>query len=77
MSATDVLPVRGDYKLWPYRNYIVSVVRFHLSVDAVTKCTITKMENMATCFLKEWLSLPRSATYAILYYLGMCCPSIV
>jgi len=71
-----VLPVRGEYKLWLYRNYIVSLLRFHLSVDAVTKGTVTKMENLATRHLKKWLSLPRSATRAILYYPGMCCSSI-
>ena len=76
LSATDVLPVQGEYKLWLYRNYIVSLLRFHLSVDAVTKSAVTKMENLATRHLKKWLSLPRSATRTILYYPGMCCCSI-
>jgi len=70
LSDTDVLPI---YKLWLYYNYIVSVLRFHLSVDAVTKSTITKMENMTIRYL---LALPRSATCAILYYPGVCCPSV-
>jgi len=50
-----------------------SLLRFHLSVDAVTKGAVKNMENMATRHLKKWLSLPRSATSAIS---GMCCPSI-
>ena len=33
LSTTDLLPIRGEYKLWLYRNYIVSLLRFHLSVD--------------------------------------------
>ena len=70
LSATDVLPVRGEYKLWLYHNYIVSLIRFHLSVDAVTKGAVTNMENVATRYLKKWLSLPRSATHAILYYIS-------
>ena len=37
----------------------------HLSVDAITKCVITKLENLATRYLKR---LPRSVTHAILYY---------
>jgi len=78
LSATDVLPVYGEYKLWLYHNYIVSLLRFHLSVDAVTPAAgaISKLENMATRYLKKWLSLQRSATRAILYYPGLCCPSI-
>jgi len=29
-----------------------------------------------TRYLKKWLILPRSATCAVLYYPGVCCPSI-
>ena len=32
--------------------------------------------NIATRFLKKWLHLPRSATRVVLYYPGVCCPSI-
>ena len=78
LSTIDVLPIRGEYKLWLYRNYVISLLRFHLSVDAVTKGAVTKMENMTTryVYLKRWLGLPKSATRAVLYYPGMCCPSI-
>ena len=76
LSTTDVLPIRGEYKLWLYRNYIIFLLCFHLSVDAVTKGAVTKMENMATRYLKKWLGLPKSATRAMLYYPGVCCPSI-
>jgi len=48
LSTTDVLPVWGEYKLWLYRNYIVSLLRFHLLVDVVMKGAVTNMENMAT-----------------------------
>ena len=76
LSASDSLPIRGEYKLWIYRNYILSLTRFHLCVDAVSRGTISKLESIATRFLKKWLNLPRSATRVILYYPGVCCPSI-
>ena len=59
-------------------SYIVSLPRFHLSVHDVTPGAISKMENMATHYLKKWLSLPISATCtcAILYYPGLCCPNV-
>jgi len=76
LSTVDSLPIRGEYKLWLYRNYVISLLRFHLSVDAITKGTITKLENLATRYLKRWLGLPRCATRAILYYPGVCCPSL-
>ena len=53
LSATDLLSIRGEYKLWLYRNYIVSLLRFHLSVDAITKSAIGKLENLATHYLKK------------------------
>ena len=58
LSSTDLLPVRGEYKLWLYRNYIVSLLRFHLSVDSITTRAVSKMENIATRHLKKWLNLP-------------------
>ena len=76
LTATDILPIRGEYKLWIYRNYIISLLRFCLCVDAVSSCTISKLESIATRFLKKWLKLPRCASRVILYYPGVCCPSI-
>ena len=58
LSATDTLHIRGEYKLWIYRNYILSLLRFSLSVDAVTPTAISKMESMVTHYLKKWLHLP-------------------
>ena len=49
---------------------------FHLTVDYVCPSAITKMENLAVKYLKQWLRLPRSATRVILYYPGVCSPSI-
>ena len=45
-------------------------------MDAVTPTAISKMESMATRYLKRWLHLPRSATRVVLYYPGICCPSV-
>ena len=76
LSATDSLPIRGEYKLWIYRNYIISLLRFRLCVDAITNHTIKKLESTVTRYLKKWLQLPRNATRVILYYPGICCPSV-
>ena len=76
LSAADSLSIHGEYKLWIYRNYILSLLRFHLCVDAVSHSAISKMESMAARYLKKWLQLPRSSTRVILYYPGVCCPSI-
>ena len=64
------------YKVWIYRNYVLSIIRFHLSVDCVGPSTITKMENLAVKYLKQWLRLPQSATRVISYYPGVCSSSV-
>jgi len=76
LSTVNTLPIRGEYKLWVYQNYIVSLLRFHLSVDAISKGAITELENLTTRYFKKWLGLPRCATCAILYYPGICCTSL-
>jgi len=73
LTCTDILPIHGEYKLWIYRNCIICLLRFHLCVDAGT---ISKLQSIATCFLKKWLKLPRSASRAMLYYPGVCYSSV-
>ena len=62
--------------MWIYWNYILSIIRFHLTVDCVGPSAITKMENLATKYLKQWLHLLQSAYRVILFYPGVCSPSI-
>ncbi|XP_065907873.1 uncharacterized protein [Dysidea avara] len=76
IQKVDSLPLRPEYQVWIYRNYVLSIIRFHLTVDSVGPSTINKMENLATKYLKRWLCLPRSATRVILNYPGVCCPSV-
>jgi len=76
LQKVDKLPVRPEYQVWIYRNYVLSIIRFHLTVDSIGPSALTKMENLATKYLKRWLCLPRSATRVILNYPGVCCPSV-
>ena len=46
LTVTDSLPIRGEYKLWIYRNYIISLLRFHLCVDAITNHAINQLESI-------------------------------
>ena len=68
LSATDSLQICGEYELWIYRNYSISLLRFNLCVGAVPNSTITQLESTATRYLKKWLNLPHSATRVLLYY---------
>ena len=42
LTTTDSLPIRGEYKLWINRNYIISLLRFHLCVDGITNHAINQ-----------------------------------
>jgi len=76
LSATDSLPIRGEYKLWIHRNYIILLLRFHLCEDTIINYTIKNLNlQLAKCYLKRWLQLPRNAIWVILYYPGVCCPN--
>ena len=50
------------YKHWIYTNYIISLLRFNLCVDAVSNSIITQLESSVCRYLKSWLHLLRSAT---------------
>ena len=56
LSATDSLQIRGEYKLWIYRNYIIPLLRFTLCVDSVSVSTISQLESTATRYLEKWLN---------------------
>jgi len=67
-TITDQLSI---CEMWIYRNYIISLLQFHLCVDAVSSCSISKLKSIATRFLKEWLNLPQNANRVVLYYPGV------
>jgi len=56
LSSTDLLPIHGEYKLWIYRNYVISLWRFHLCMDAITNHT-KKLRSTVARYLKKWLQL--------------------
>ena len=61
-------PVRGEYKVWIYKNYLAPSLFFLLAVDAIPESTIKSLQNSATRFIKKWLNLPRCATPAAIFH---------
>jgi len=35
LQKVDSLPIRPEYQVWIYRNYVLSNIRFHVSVDSM------------------------------------------
>ena len=48
--------------------YLLPSTRFHLMVSQTLPSVITALEGLITKYIKKWLKLPRSATWAIIYH---------
>jgi len=64
----DQRPIRGEYKAWIYKFYLVPSLFFNLAVDHIPKSTINKLLTRASSFLKHWLNIPKCATLASLFH---------
>ena len=64
LKSIDRRPIRGEYKVWIFRNYVVPSSRFLLTVDPISDNGIRSIQSTA---IKRWLKLPRNATQAILF----------
>ena len=62
LKSIDSRPIRGEYKVWIFRNYVVPSSRFLLTVDPISDNGIRSIQSTATKF-KKWLRLPRNAIY--------------
>ena len=64
----DKRPIRGEFKAWIYKFYLVPSIQFSLMIDQITIIAISKIQRKITCYLKKWLGLPRCATLATLFH---------
>ena len=68
LKSIDNRPIRGEYKVWIFRNYVVPSSRFFLAVEPISASGIRLIQRTATKFIKKWLRFPRNATQAILFH---------
>jgi len=43
MERLDAIPIRGDYKIWIYRYYVIPAIFFQLAVNNIPPTTISKI----------------------------------
>ena len=48
LNSLDSATIRGEYKLWVYKRFLVPSFHFLLAVDAIPGCALKKMEALAT-----------------------------
>ena len=63
----DESNIRPEYKLKIFSMYLLSAIRFKLSVHDITNSNLKKLDALCDRYCKTWLSMPRSATPAILH----------
>ena len=68
LSRLDRAKIRGEYKVWIYKRYLVPSLHFKLSVNPISTQTIKKANALATKCIKSWLGLTRSTTVAVLHH---------
>ena len=68
----DQCPIRGEYKVWIYKCYVVPSLLSNLTVDAITTTAIKKLQTKATSYLKRWLCLPKCTTLAAVFHPEVC-----
>ena len=68
LEALDKAQVRGEYKLWIYKRYLVPSFQFILAVDPISERAIKKMQAASLKMIKRWLNLPRCFATSALHH---------
>ena len=58
LKSIDSRLIRGEYKVWIYRNYVVPSSRFLLAVEPISASEVESIQSTATRFIKRWLIYP-------------------
>ena len=75
LEKVNKAPLRGKYKLWIYKRFVVPSFHFLLAVDLITKSTVSKFQGCAMKCIKSWLVSPCSGSYYQIHCLqvsGVC-----
>ena len=64
----DQRPLRGEYKVWIYKNYLAPSLFFHIAVDVIPESVIKFFQSSAMRLIKKWLNFPRCATPVAVFH---------
>ena len=68
LQGLDRSPVRGEYKVWMYRRYVIPSLHYEMSVNGTTVSISKKLNSLATRYLKKWLGLCHSTTVVVIHH---------
>mgnify|MGYP003301915302 CR=1 FL=1 len=67
MDYVNTTKIRDEYKIWIYKHYITSSIRFILTIPELNKTDLIKPDNLTHRCIKKWAGLPRWATNSIFH----------
>ena len=68
LERLDSSLIRGEYKVWIYRRYLIPSLHYELSVNGTSVSVTRKLNSLATRYIKKWLGLSRSTTVAVIHH---------
>ena len=68
MQRIHERPIRGEFKVWIWKNYLAPSLHFLLMVDIIPESSILTIQKKITKFIKKWLNLPRCCTLATIFH---------
>ena len=68
LQSIDKCSVQGEYKIWIFKNFVSSVLHFHLAVERLTMSSIISAQSSVLKFVKNWLNLPRNCTPGTVFH---------
>ena len=64
----DTSPIRGEYKVWVLRRFLIPSFHFVLAVDVIPESCIKKVQSQCTKRIKVWLGLTKGVTNAVIHH---------
>ena len=64
----DKCSIHGEYKIWILKNFVTSVLHFHLAVERLTVSSISSAQLSVLKFVKSWLNLSRNCTPGTVFH---------
>ena len=68
LQRIDDCPVRGEYKVWILKNFVTSVLHFHIAVERLSTSSTASFQSLILKSVKRWLNLPRNCTPGTVFH---------
>jgi len=71
LQNIDNCSIRGEYTVWILKNFLTSILHFHIAVERLSVSTITAAQSSILKFVKRWLSLTCNCMPGTVFHPGV------